>query len=97
MGSILKSDTKNIIYTQNNLLRPCSTYILGFLVEALLDKLSEGLGELCAELGRGVLGDEEEDAHRVQLRVGRLALRHLYGRDAQAPDVSLRTSRKTRH
>ena len=49
-------------------------YILRVLVEAGLDKLLELLGKVARELGRVVLGYEEEDPHGVEVRVGRLTL-----------------------
>ena len=60
-----------------------STHVLGVLVEAGLDELLElpCVGPL--QLRRTVLGDEEQHPHRVEVRVGRLALRQLYGGDAQ--------------
>ena len=52
----------------------CTWPILGVLVQAGLHKLLELLGEVAGQLGRVVLRDEEENPHRVQIRVGRLPL-----------------------
>ena len=65
------------------------THIVGVFVEANLHKLLEGLGEAARQLGWVVLGNEEQHAHGVKVRVGRLALRKLYCCDAQTPDVRL--------
>jgi hypothetical protein len=51
-----------------------TTHIFWILVKAGLDKLLELLGEVAGELGRVVLGDEEEDAHRMQVGIGWLTL-----------------------
>ena len=48
--------------------------ILWVLVQASLNKLLELLGEVAGQLGRVVLGDEEENPHRVKVRVWRFAL-----------------------
>lgn len=65
------------------------THILRILVKARLDELLELARVVARQLRRVVLGDEEEYAHGMQLRVGRLALGKLDGRDAQRPDVRL--------
>lgn len=36
-----------------------------------------------------ILGNQEQDSHRVEVRVWRLPLGQLDGCDAQGPDVSL--------
>lgn len=61
----------------------------GLLVEAGLHKLFERFAVVALQRWRVVLWDEEENLHGVQLRVRRLALRQLDGRDAQRPDVGL--------
>ena len=65
------------------------THIFRIFVEAGLDELLECLGVVARELRRVVLWNEEEHAHGVHVRVGRLPLGQLYGRDAQRPDVRL--------
>lgn len=45
------------------------TYILGVLVEALRDKLLEGLGVAPFELGRVALRDQEQHSHWMILGV----------------------------
>lgn len=41
------------------------------------------------QCGWVVLGNQEQDSHRVEIRVWRLPLGQLNGCDAQGPDVSL--------
>ena len=65
------------------------TDIIWVLVEADLHKLLEGLGKVPRQLGRVVLGDQEQHAHGVKVRVWRLAFGKLYCCDAQTPDVRL--------
>ena len=69
------------------------TYVFWILVETSFYELLELFGEGSCELGRVVLRYEEEDPHGVEVGVGRLTLRQLDGRDAQAPHVSLRVVR----
>ena len=82
----------------------CTWSILGILVQAGLHKLLELFGEVAGQLGRVVLRDEEENPHRMQVRIWRFALCKRYviketlnltenlckfnGCDAKAPDVS---------
>ena len=66
-----------------------STHIFGILVQASLDKLFKLLRVIASELRRIVLGDEEEDAHRMQVGIRRLSLGKLDGRYAQRPDIRL--------
>lgn len=70
--------------------RPCRrTYIFRVLIETRLDELLELFGVIACELGRVVLGNKEENPHRVQLAIRWLALRQLNRRDAQRPNVGL--------
>ena len=65
------------------------THIERLLIEANGDKLFESLGEVAGQLRRRVLGDEEEDAHGVQVRVRWLACSQLYGGNPQGPYIRL--------
>lgn len=58
-------------------------------VETGLGELFEALGEIATQRRRGRLGNMEEHSHWMHVRVGRLPLGQLDGRDAQRPDVSL--------
>ena len=69
-------------------------HVFGIFVETGLDELFERLGVVAGELRRVVLGDQKEDAHRVQVRVGRFALGQFDGRDAQRPNVGLMSTKK---
>ena len=64
-------------------------YESGVFVEAGLHELLEGLAVLALQRGWAVLGNQEQDAHGVEVRVWRLPLGQLNGRDPQGPDVSL--------
>lgn len=65
-------------------------YILRVLVEASLDEVLERLRITPGELWRIVFGDEEEDAHRVELGVWRFTFGELNCGDAERPNVGLR-------
>lgn len=58
-------------------------------LEAEVDKLFKRSRKGTFELRRGVLGNEEEDLHRMKVSVGRLAHGKLDGGDAQTPNVGL--------
>lgn len=64
-------------------LSECVSYKGRVFVEAGLGELFEALGEIAVERRRGALGNMEEHSHRVHVRVGRLPLGQLDGRDAQ--------------
>lgn len=44
---------------------------------------------MALQRGWVILGNQEQDSHRVEVRVWRLPLGQLDGCDAQGPDVSL--------
>lgn len=71
------------------MLTPHNTHVFWVFVEAGFHKLLESLGVVAGELGRVVLGDEEEHTHGVKIRVGWFTFGQLDRCDAQAPDVSL--------
>mmetsp|Transcript_2376 Transcript_2376/g.5615 ORF Transcript_2376/g.5615 Transcript_2376/m.5615 type:complete len:231 (-) Transcript_2376:349-1041(-) len=68
---------------------PCRGAVLRRLLQARRDKVLERLREGALQLRGGVLGDEEEHPHRVELGVGRRPRRHLDRRDAEGPYVRL--------
>lgn len=61
----------------------CVPYEGRVFVKAGLRELFETLGEIAIERRWGSLGNMEEHAHGVHVRVGRLPLGQLDGRDAQ--------------
>ena len=65
------------------------THIFGVLVQTSFYELLELFGEISSQLGRIILGDEEEDPHGMEVGVWRLSLGQLDSRDAQRPDVRL--------
>jgi hypothetical protein len=65
-------------------------YLFGLLLNAELNKLLEGLGEVTLEDGGVVLGDQKEDPHGMEISVGGLSLGHLDGGDSERPDIGLR-------
>lgn len=66
-----------------------NAYIFRILIQTRLDELFEWFRVTAGELWGVVLGYEEEHPHGMKLRVGRLSLGELDGRDAERPDVRL--------
>jgi len=64
-------------------------HLLGSLLEAKSNKLFESLGEVALKSRGRVLGDQEENAHGVEIGIRRLALGHLNCSDAKRPNISL--------
>ena len=70
------------------------SYVFGVFVETRLGELLELFRVGSGQFWRVVLWNEEEDPHRMQLRVGRFALGQFDGRDAQRPNVGLMSTKK---
>lgn len=62
---------------------PVHTYVLRVLIEASGNEFFEGPGVVPCEFGWVVLWDEEEDAHWMEVGVGRLTLGQLNRRNTQ--------------
>lgn len=61
-----------------------TTYIIRVLLQTSSNELFERLGEVALQHWGRVLGDQEQDAHRVQVSIWRLALGHFNRRDTHA-------------
>lgn len=62
--------------------------LFGLLTQTKADKILEGLAEVALKLRRGVLWDEEENLHGVDVGVGWFSVGQLQRSDAERPDVS---------
>lgn len=60
----------------HNLLHGCSK-LQPHLLETFTDEVLEELAEVSLQGRRGVVGDQEQDSHWVQVSVRRLSCRHL--------------------
>ena len=69
-------------------------YMFRVFIEAGFDEFLELLAVVASQLGRVVFGYQEEDAHRMQIGIGRLSFGQFDGRYPQRPYISLRGTSK---
>ena len=65
------------------------TYVVRIFVEASFDELLELFGVASGQLRRIVFGNEEQNPHWVHVRVWRLTLSQLDGRDPERPETAI--------
>jgi hypothetical protein len=63
--------------------------LIGVLLQTSSNEVLERLGKLALESRRGVLGDQEENTHRMQISIRRLLFGQLNGSDTHGPNISL--------